>query len=125
MAHCLHQSMRDFRVDPHCRATEQQEELTLFQSLGAFVRDLTVLVVLCFCFASAATADSIPMSPELKAFMIRPEQQQGLVGLMGQQWRMVVDNCPSPNLQGMNVLISTPPNFDSNGAPVSGQWRAI
>lgn len=89
------------------------------------MKRLVFSVVLCFGFASVAAADPIPMSPELSAFMVRPEQQQAVVGLMGQQWRAAHADCPSPKLLGMNVVITAAPNFDAGGAPVSGQWRTV
>ena len=73
----------------------------------------------------SAKADPIPMSPELKAFLIRPDQRQAVIGMMGQQWRTIFENCTSPKFQGMNVLITSPPKLDADGTPVSGEWRMI
>lgn len=70
-----------------------------------------------------AQAQPIPMSPELKAFLTRPEEQQAFGGMMGQIWRSTVENCPSPGVRGMNVVISVPPKFDQAGLPKSGEWR--
>ena len=84
-----------------------------------------IAAVLFLGLVSAAKADPIPMSPELKAFLMRPEQRQAVIGEMGQQWRTIFENCPSPKLQGMNVLISTLPKLDSDGTPVSGEWRMV
>jgi hypothetical protein len=84
-----------------------------------------ILPVLFLGLVLSAKADPIPMSPELKAFLMRPDQQQAVIGMMGQQWRTIFENCPSPKLQGMNVLITTPPKLDSSGTPVSGEWRMV
>lgn len=74
---------------------------------------------------SAALAQGPPMSPELKAFLTRPEEQQQYGGMMSDIWRAVIENCPSPQIRGMNVLIDTPPSFNSAGMPVSGGWRVV
>ena len=84
-----------------------------------------IVAVLFFGLVLSAKADPIPMSPELKAFLMRPEQQQAVIGAMGQQWHTIFENCASPKLQGMNVLIVTPPTLDSSGTPVSGEWRMV
>jgi hypothetical protein len=84
-----------------------------------------VLAILFLGLFSSAKADPIPMSPELRTFLMRPEQQQAVTGTMGQQWRIIFESCPTPKLQGVNVLIITPPSFDSSGTPVSGEWRMI
>jgi hypothetical protein len=73
----------------------------------------------------SAKAGLIPMSPELKAFLMRPDQTQAVIGAMGQQWRTIFENCALPKLQGMNVLIVVPPTLDSSGTPVSGEWRMV
>ena len=88
-------------------------------------RNLCTVTVLFMGFALSAKADPIPMSPELKAFLDRPEQQQALASMMRQQWRMAGENCSSPKLQGLLVLVETAPTFDSNGEPTSGEWRVV
>ena len=89
------------------------------------MRKVILLAVLLVGPVVALKADPIPMSPELKAFVTRPEQQQAVTGAMGQQWRALFENCPSPKLQGMNVLVGIAPKFDSGGTPVSGEWRMV
>lgn len=89
------------------------------------MRNLVILTVLFVALVVSAKADPIPMSPELKAFLMRPDQTQAVVGMMAQQWHMIFENCSSPKLQGMNVFIDSPPQFDSSGAPISGKWRMI
>jgi hypothetical protein len=84
-----------------------------------------ILAVWFLGLALSAQADPIPMPPQLRAFVTRPEQQQAVTGAMGVEWRKIFENCPSPKLQGVNVSISTPPKFDSSGTPVSGEWRMI
>ena len=84
-----------------------------------------LIVVLFFGLVVSAKADPIPLSPELKAFLMRPEQQQAVIGMIGRQWRTIFENCPSPKLQGTSVLISTQPKFDSGSTPVSGEWRMV
>lgn len=76
-------------------------------------------------FGLAAQAQPIAMSPELKAFLTRPDQQQAYNSMMAEQWRLAVENCPSPAMRGLNVVISVAPKFDASGAPVSGQWRVV
>jgi hypothetical protein len=65
------------------------------------------------------------MSPELKAFLSRPEEQQQFTGVMGNIWRSVVENCPSPAARGMNVVVEVAPKFDSSGTPISGRWTIV
>ena len=86
------------------------------------MRNLIIFAASLLGFALAAKADPIPMPPELKAFLERPEQKQAVLEIMGQQWRTVVENCTSPKLQTMGVLIGMPPKFDANGVPISGEW---
>ena len=75
--------------------------------------------------AIQAQAQPIPMSPELKAFLTRPDQQQTYNSMLAEQWRLAVENCPSPAMRGLNVVIGVPPKFDASGTPVSGQWRVV
>jgi hypothetical protein len=72
-----------------------------------------------------AQAQSIPMPPELKAFLTRPDQQTDLFNLMGQQWHAIVPNCASPQVKSSGVLISGPPAFGHDGAPTSGAWHVV
>lgn len=71
----------------------------------------------------SAKADPIPVSPELKSFLMRPERQQAVNGMLAQQWRALVGNCSTPHLQPTAVLIDNSPTFDQAGVPTSGQWR--
>jgi hypothetical protein len=84
--------------------------------------------VLLLVAALPAKADPvIPLSPELKAFLLRPEQQQGVVNLMFAQWNALVGDCPSPSakLVRSNVLTEKPPSFDASGTPTAGEWRVV
>jgi hypothetical protein len=76
-------------------------------------------------FAISVTADPIPLPPELKAFLLRPDQQQSFIGLMTQQWRGIMPNCASTQVKSANVFINSPPTFDQTGAPTSGAWHAV
>lgn len=75
--------------------------------------------------ATAAYADPIPMSPELKSFLMRQDQQQAVIGMMFQQWKALVQNCPTPQLKQTNVVISQTPTFNDDGMPTSGMWRVV
>ena len=72
-----------------------------------------------------AQPEQIPMSPELKAYLTRPDQQQLYNGNIAQQWRIAVENCPSPQMRSLNVLVGVPPKFNASGNPVSGEWRVV
>jgi hypothetical protein len=72
-----------------------------------------------------AKAQLTPMSPELKAFLMRPDQQQVTISMMGQQWRALVGECQSPKVTAMNVLIDKPPTINQAGVPTSGEWRMV
>jgi len=84
-----------------------------------------IVAVLFLGLVLSAKADPIPLSPELKSFLMRADERQAVIGTMGQQWHSIFENCPSPKLQGMNVFISIPPKLDSSGTPVSGEWRMV
>jgi hypothetical protein len=83
---------------------------------------LTILLV---GIGSEAEADPIPMSPELSAFLVRPDQERTVVGMMFQQWRVLVENCPTPQLKQTKVFINNSPTFGEDGIPLSGEWRVI
>jgi hypothetical protein len=90
------------------------------------MRRFVVRAIVLLCIAGSAKADPIPLSPELKAFFARPEQQQIVANAMAQQWRKIVENCPSPTLGPTSAVITAiAPTFDSSGTPVSGRWRVI
>jgi len=77
-------------------------------------------------FCVPAQAQPISLSPELKAFLGRPEEQQAVVNMMARQWHQIVENCPSPTFQkGGMVSTAIPPTFDSSGTPISGRWRVV
>jgi hypothetical protein len=44
---------------------------------------------------------------------------------MGQQWRLMFENCAPPKLKGMNVMVIAAPKFDYSGSPTSGEWRMV
>jgi hypothetical protein len=94
-------------------------------SAAELMRNLIILAASLLGFALAAKADPIPMPPELKAFVERPEQKQAVLEIMGRQWQTVVENCSSPKVQTMGILINVPPKFDSNGVPISGEWLMV
>jgi hypothetical protein len=90
------------------------------------MRNLIFLVFVFLAFVFSAKADPIPMSPELKAFLMQPEEQKAFGSMVGAQWRALIENCPSPpQLKQTNVIISKEPAFDQNGTPTSGQWRIV
>jgi hypothetical protein len=97
---------------------------TTFQMLAA------VAALAIATFASSVQAQRVPpqpiqMSPELKAFMSRAEEQKIYNPVLAREWRYAVDDCPSPTLRGLNVVITVSPTFDAGGAPVSGEWRLV
>lgn len=87
-------------------------------------RQLFLCTVLALA-APIATAQPTPMSPELRAFVMRPDQQKAVLGAMFSYWRSLVPDCPSPQLKQMNVLVGIVPSFDASGNPTSGRWRMI
>ncbi len=80
---------------------------------------------LCGVASSVAHAEFIPMSPELKSFLMSQEEQRGYGGMMVRQWLVLVEGCPKPELKNMNVLVSKLPEFSEDGNPTSGVWRVI
>lgn len=86
---------------------------------------LAAAAALLICGAGAAVAQGLPMSPELKAFLSRPDEQQQFGGMMTNIWQSTVENCPKPAPAGLNVLIETAPTFDAGGRPKSGEWRVV
>jgi hypothetical protein len=78
-----------------------------------------------FVISTAQAQQPIPMSPELKAFLTRPAEQQAYSNVMRQQWQAAVENCPTNVMKGLNVIVFVPPKFDSGGTPTSGTWRVV
>ena len=87
------------------------------------MRNPILLTAILLGLTLSAKADPIPVSPELKSFLMRPERQQAVNGMLAQQWRALVGNCSTPHLQPTTVLIDNSPTFDQAGVPTSGQWR--
>lgn len=83
----------------------------------------TVPVIGFLCIAGVAQADPVPLSPDLKAFLLRPDQQQVIAEIMTRQWRSIFENCPSPTLAISGVTPEQASTFDQNGVPVSGRWH--
>jgi len=87
-----------------------------------------VLVVFTLWFLSSAAAQTpalTPMSPELKAFVMRPEQQKAINDSNAKEWLKQVPNCLELKGKHRNVLIDQEPSFDAAGNPLSGQWRVL
>lgn len=82
--------------------------------------------ILCFLSSAAAQTTALtPMSPELKAFLTRPEQQKAINESSAKAWFQLVPNCSEPKMKQRNVLIDQEPAFDAAGNPLSGQWRVL
>jgi hypothetical protein len=65
------------------------------------------------------------MSPELTAFVMRPEQQKAINESSVKAWFSQLPNCAEPKMKQRKVPIDQEPNFDIAGNPCSGQWRVI
>ncbi|MGA2635990.1 MAG: hypothetical protein ABSF16_17280 [Terracidiphilus sp.] len=92
------------------------------------MRQQLVLVFSTLWFLSSAAAQSpalTPMSPELKAFVMRPEQQKAINESSVKAWFQQLPNCADPKMKQRNVLIDQEPKFDAKGDPLSGQWRVV
>ena len=83
------------------------------------------LPVLLALFVQTAMAQLTPMSPELKAFVMRPNQQKAVMGAMFNSWHSLVPDCTTPQLKQMNVAVIQAPAFDASGNPTSGKWRMV
>ncbi len=81
--------------------------------------------MLCIGVIAPAKAAPTPMSPELKAFLMRPDVQRGTVDMMSLQWKVLVPDCADSHLDGTNVMVNTPPEFNAAGLPISGRWRVM
>jgi hypothetical protein len=79
------------------------------------MRNPILLTAILLALTLSAKADPIPVSPELKSFLMRPEQQQAVNGMLAQQRRAFVGNCSTPHLQPTTVLIDNSPTFDQAG----------
>ncbi len=75
--------------------------------------------------AISASAQTAPMSPELRAFVMRAEQQKAVIGAMMQQWRALAPECAAPELKKMNVAVIEAPIFDTAGNPTRGAWKMV
>lgn len=89
------------------------------------MRNTLLFLMFCIGFVTLAQAEPIPMPPELKDYLMRPEHENAVVGMMVQQWKAFVPDCPTHKLENTNVLISKLPEFDASGEPISGEWRII
>lgn len=89
------------------------------------MRQLLILAVMVLGLAPPAQADPLPVPPELKAFILRPDEKNAVLGLMGQQWHKIFENCATPKIQTMALVVIGPPKFDANGVPTSGEWRMV
>ncbi len=87
-----------------------------------------VLFFSALCFLSSAAAQppaQLPLSPELKAFLMHPEQQKAINESSAKAWFRQVPGCAEPKTTQRNVLIEEASNFDAQGNPLSGRWRII
>lgn len=75
--------------------------------------------------AISSSAQTAPMTPELRAFVMRAEEQKAVLGAMEQQWRALVPECATPQLKQMNVGVLEAPVFDEIGNPTRGAWRMV
>jgi hypothetical protein len=75
--------------------------------------------------AIAVSAQPTPMSPELRAFVMRPDVKKAVISAMTQQWRALTPECAEPQIKQMNVLIIEAPVFDSDGNPTRGAWKMV
>ncbi|MDE2029678.1 MAG: hypothetical protein KGI97_03835 [Alphaproteobacteria bacterium] len=89
------------------------------------MKKLATIILALFVVHPALADAPAPLSPELKAFLARPDQENAYVGMMMRQWQISVPSCPSPQIKNIAVLVDHTPTFDKSGLPVSGQWRVI
>ena len=87
------------------------------------MRGIVSLSVLLAMLVPAAGAQSIPMPPELKAYVMRPDQQKAVLNAMFSYWHALVPECSTPQFKQMNVIVISQPVFDATGNPTSGSWR--
>lgn len=84
-----------------------------------------IVLLLSMALAATASAQSLPMSPELKAYLARPEQQQAYNEMIRQQWLAASGNCMTSQRRDVNVLVDQAPTFNPRGEPVAGRWRVV
>jgi hypothetical protein len=75
--------------------------------------------------AIGASGQTAPMSPELRTFVMRAEEQKAVIGAMQEQWRTLVPECATPQLKNMNVRVVQAPVFDVAGNPTRGVWMMV
>jgi len=87
---------------------------------------LVLSFILCKAQAPAVQPPAItPMSPELKAFVSRPDQLKSINELSVKSWFQQLPNCTEPKMKRRIVLVDQEPKFDIAGNPLSGQWRLL
>lgn len=89
-----------------------------------------VLLFSALWFLSTATAQApapapAPLSPELRAFLMRPEQQKAINESSAKAWSQQLPDCLESKMKQRKVLIQQEPKFDAKGDPLSGQWRVV
>jgi hypothetical protein len=89
------------------------------------MRKQFALPVLLALFVQTAMAQLTPISPELQAFVMRPDQKKAVMGSIFSGWHILEPACSTPQLKQMNVRVINPPAFDASGSPTSGQWRMV
>jgi hypothetical protein len=89
------------------------------------MRVLFAVVLLVASAITAASAQPIPMSPELAKFMSTSDEERTAKAYALNDWKLVVPNCANPRLQGANVVVHVAPKFDAAGKPVSGRWQVV
>jgi hypothetical protein len=75
--------------------------------------------------AAAQPPAPIPLSPELKTFLMLPDQRKAIDESSAKAWASQVPGCTEPKVTQRNVLILEAPKFDAQGSPLSGNWRVI
>lgn len=89
-------------------------------------RLFSVFFSLWFLSSAAAQPPAPPtLSPELSAFLIRPEQQKAINESSVKAWFQQLPNCAEPKMTQRNVLIGQEPKFDAKGDPLSGRWSVV
>ena len=89
------------------------------------MRALSVVGLLFACTIATASAQPIPMPPELAKFMTTPDEERTVKATALREWNLIVPGCGSPRLQGANVVVHVLPKFDTAGKPVSGRWQVV
>lgn len=73
--------------------------------------------------AFAAADDPLPVPPELKAYLSRPQEEKIYYGMMKHQWQGLFKDCEDFYIRGTLVTVEKPPVFDSAGEAQSGAWK--